>query len=40
MRIDSTDEKKKKDKKKKRESSWLEHEVFRIMEASVKSAMD
>ena len=36
MRIDST----KKDKKKKKQKSILEDEVFRIMQMSLKSAMD
>lgn len=40
MNIDRTRDKKKKDKNKKRDSSWLEREIFRIMEASLKSAMD
>ena len=40
MNIDRTRDKKKKAKNKKRDSSWLEREIFRIMEASLKSAMD
>ena len=40
MNIDRTRDKKKKDKNKKHDSSWLEREIFRIMEASLKSAMD
>ena len=40
MNIDRTRDKKKKDKNKKNDSSWLEREIFRIMEASLKSAMD
>lgn len=39
MRIDRT-QKKKKSKDKKKQSSWLEDEIFRIMEASLKSALD
>ena len=39
MRIDRT-QKKKTSKDKKKQSSWLEDEIFRIMEASLKSALD
>ena len=39
MTIDRT-KKKKKSKSEKKQKSWLEDEIFRIMEASLKSAMD
>ena len=39
MKIDRT-QSKDKSKRKKKDKSWLEDEIFRIMEASLKSAMD
>ena len=39
MKIDRTQDKRK-SKSKKKDKSWLEDEIFRIMEASLKSAMD
>ena len=39
MKIDRTKDKRK-SKNKKKDKSWLEDEIFRIMEASLKSAMD
>ena len=39
MKIERTQDKQK-SKSKKKEKSWLEDEIFRIMEASLKSAMD
>lgn len=39
MKIDRTQDKRK-SKSKKKDKSWLEDEIFRIMEASLKSAID
>ena len=39
MKIDRTKDKRK-SKNKKKDKSWIEDEIFRIMEASLKSAMD
>ena len=40
MRIENGKTKKKKDQKENKKSSGLEHEIFKIMEKSLKTALD
>ena len=40
MRIEHGNTKKKKDQKEKKKSSGLEYEIFKIMEKSLKTALD